>query len=301
MAFTRSSCEVREEKKKRGGEREEREQKREFGVIRCRRSLGQRKKEGKKQNSTSTPFQNPRTSNQKKKKTLSGYFSQFGAVTRVRLSRVKKTGKPKSYAFLEFANPAVAAIAADAMDGYLMFSQRLSVKVLAPEAVHSALFKGANRVFTKVPWRQLEAKRANRRLTPEGAARRRARAARADAKRAERIERSGIDYKYERLLESILGEKEEGPKAKKVAAAAAAAGGRKTKAAAAEAAPAKKAKTAAAAEAPKATAAAAAAAAKKKPAAAKKAAAPAVAAKKSKRELPAASTAGTRSSKRARG
>ena len=231
-----------------------------------------------------TSHQNPST--------MTGYFSQFGAVTRVRLSRVKKTGKPKSYAFLEFANPAVAAIAADAMDGYLMFSQRLSVKVLAPEAVHPTLFKGANRVFTKVPWRQLEAKRANKKLTPEGAAKRRARAAKADAKRAERIEKSGIDYKYERLLESIL---EEEPK-KKVAAA----GGRKAKAAAAaEAVPAKKAKTAtaktAAAEAPKATAAAA-----KKPAAAKKAAVPAVAAKKTKRE-PAASTAGTRSSKRARG
>jgi len=280
MASTRSSCEVRE-KKKRGAERE------------SKREKAREREQERKKKKLNLNLKNPRppTSHQNPS-TMTGYFSQFGAVTRVRLSRVKKTGKPKSYAFLEFANPAVAAIAADAMDGYLMFSQRLSVKVLAPEAVHPTLFKGANRVFTKVPWRQLEAKRANKKLTPEGAAKRRARAAKADAKRAERIEKSGIDYKYERLLESIL---EEEPK-KKVAAA----GGRKAKAAAAaEAVPAKKAKTAtaktAAAEAPKATAAAA-----KKPAAAKKAAVPAVAAKKTKRE-PAASTAGTRSSKRARG
>lgn len=212
----------------------------------------------------------------------------------MRLSRVKKTGKPKSYAFLEFASPAVAAIAADAMDGYLLFSQRLSVKVLSPESVHPALFKGANRVFTKVPWRKLEAGRVNKKLSAEEAAKRAGRAARADKKRAERIEKAGIDYQYERLLESILEDGEEPEKKKKEAPA-----GKKSKAATSavveEEQPAKKkAKTAAT---------------KKKPAA-KKAAAAAPAAKKkaavsgSKREpaaAPAAATTATRSSKRARG
>lgn len=46
-----------------------------------------------------------------------GYFSQFGAITRLRVSRNKKTAKARSYAFIEFASPDVAAIAAEAMDG----------------------------------------------------------------------------------------------------------------------------------------------------------------------------------------
>jgi len=47
----------------------------------------------------------------------SGYFSQFGAITRLRVSRNKKTAKARSYGFIEFASPDVAAIAAEAMDG----------------------------------------------------------------------------------------------------------------------------------------------------------------------------------------
>ena len=48
---------------------------------------------------------------------LAGFFDQFGLVTRLRVSRNKKTGKAKHYAFVEFQSPEVAAIAADAMDG----------------------------------------------------------------------------------------------------------------------------------------------------------------------------------------
>lgn len=35
------------------------------------------------------------------------YFSQFGKVTKVRLSRNKKNGKSKGYAFLEFSSTEV--------------------------------------------------------------------------------------------------------------------------------------------------------------------------------------------------
>lgn len=52
-----------------------------------------------------------------------GFFSQFGRLLRVRVSRSKKTAKAKHYAFLEFAHPDVAAIAAETMDGYFLFKQ----------------------------------------------------------------------------------------------------------------------------------------------------------------------------------
>ena len=68
----------------------------------------------------------------------SGFFTQFGRVTKVRLSRNKKTGKAKHYAFLEFQYPEVAAVAATAMDGYMLFKQKLSVHVM-PAKVRRAL------------------------------------------------------------------------------------------------------------------------------------------------------------------
>ena len=37
------------------------------------------------------------------------------------------------------------------MDGYLFFGQKLKARLLAPGEVHEELFKGANRVFKKVP------------------------------------------------------------------------------------------------------------------------------------------------------
>jgi hypothetical protein len=52
-----------------------------------------------------------------------GFFSQFGKLVRVRLSRSKKTAKPKHYAYLEFQHTDVAQIAAETMDGYFMFKQ----------------------------------------------------------------------------------------------------------------------------------------------------------------------------------
>jgi nucleolar protein 15 len=52
-----------------------------------------------------------------------GFFSQFGTVTEVRVSRSKKTGKAKHYAFMEFQYPDVAKIAAEAMNNYMMFKE----------------------------------------------------------------------------------------------------------------------------------------------------------------------------------
>jgi RNA recognition motif-containing protein len=78
------------------------------------------------------------------------YFTQFGKVNKVRLSRSKKSGRSRGYAFLEFQSAEVAKIAAEAMDGYLFFGQKLVSRLLKAEEVHEELFKGANRVFKQV-------------------------------------------------------------------------------------------------------------------------------------------------------
>jgi nucleolar protein 15 len=124
------------------------------------------------------------------------YFSQFGRVHKIRLSRNKKTGKSKHYAFLEFQNAAVAQVVADAMDGYMFFGQKLSARVMRRAEVHPELFKGANRVFKKVPWKKIEMERHNKAVDGEVAAKRTAAATKRNKARAEAIKEAGIDYEF---------------------------------------------------------------------------------------------------------
>jgi nucleolar protein 15 len=79
------------------------------------------------------------------------YFSQFGRVTRLRLSRNKKTGASKHYAFVEFQSSEVADIVARTMDNYLLFGHILKCKFIPAEQVHPDLFKGAGERFKVDP------------------------------------------------------------------------------------------------------------------------------------------------------
>ena len=71
----------------------------------------------------------------------------------MRLSRNKKSARSKGYGFVEFSSKEVAAIAGEAMDGYMMFSQKLSVNVVPQKEIHPQLFKGepasGSRVYVK--------------------------------------------------------------------------------------------------------------------------------------------------------
>ena len=87
------------------------------------------------------------------------YFSQFGDISRLRLSRSQKTGASRHYAFVEFTSAGVAKIVADTMDNYLMFGHILKCKVLAKEQLHESLWKGANKRFKAVPWNKIEGRK----------------------------------------------------------------------------------------------------------------------------------------------
>ena len=81
---------------------------------------------------------------------MRGFFSQFGDVTNLRLSRSKRTGNSKGYAFVEFADADVARIAAATMDRYLMHGKQLVAHVAPPElADRPGLFKGSDKPFKK--------------------------------------------------------------------------------------------------------------------------------------------------------
>ncbi|NXY34937.1 MK67I protein, partial [Pomatorhinus ruficollis] len=72
-----------------------------------------------------------------------------GTVTRLRLSRSKKTGASKGYAFLEFESDDVAKIVADTMNNYLFSERLLKCQFMPPEKVHENLFKDCDRIFRK--------------------------------------------------------------------------------------------------------------------------------------------------------
>ncbi|XP_038205275.1 MKI67 FHA domain-interacting nucleolar phosphoprotein [Arvicola amphibius] len=78
---------------------------------------------------------------------LYDYFTQFGTISRYRLSRSKRTGNSRGYGFVEFESEDVAKIVAETMDNYLFGARLLSCKFMPPEKVHKDLFKEWNVPF----------------------------------------------------------------------------------------------------------------------------------------------------------
>jgi nucleolar protein 15 len=91
---------------------------------------------------------------------LNGFFGQFGDITKLRVSRNKRTGASKHYAFIEFASAEVAAIAAKSMDAYLMYKHVMKCKLVSKEQLEKmgpSLWIGANKKFRKIPHEKIEA------------------------------------------------------------------------------------------------------------------------------------------------
>ena len=99
---------------------------------------------------------------------MRAYFSQFGSITRLRLSRNRNTGMSKHYAFIEFESAAVAKIVASTMDNYLLFGHILKCKYAPPEQLHPDLWKGANKRFKAVPWNKIEGRKLEMAMGREG-------------------------------------------------------------------------------------------------------------------------------------
>ena len=90
---------------------------------------------------------------------MRAYFSQFGELLHLRLSRNRRTGASKHYAFAQFASAEVAKIVADTMNNYLIFGHVLKVRYIPESQVHQNLFKGADKKFKVVPWAAIDRSR----------------------------------------------------------------------------------------------------------------------------------------------
>ena len=77
------------------------------------------------------------------------FLNQFGNVMRCRVSRSKKTGRSRGYAFVEFVDHDVAKVVAETMSGYFLLEKRLVCHILPQDQVHELMFTKAKRIETK--------------------------------------------------------------------------------------------------------------------------------------------------------
>ncbi|KAF7115219.1 hypothetical protein CNMCM5793_001646 [Aspergillus hiratsukae] len=130
---------------------------------------------------------------------MRAYFSQFGEITRLRLSRNRITGRSKHYAFVEFASNTVAKIVAETMDNYLMYGHILKCKYVPSDQLHPEVWKGANRRFKRTPWNRIEKKRLEKGKTREQWSERIDREQKRRLAKAEKLKALGYEYELPQL------------------------------------------------------------------------------------------------------
>jgi nucleolar protein 15 len=122
------------------------------------------------------------------------YFSQFGTITNLRLSRNRKTAASKHFAFVEFESDEVAKIVAQTMDNYLMFGHILKCKYAPTESLHPDVWKGANKRFKKVPFNKIEKRKLEEPKTKDKWTNKIAREQGKRAAKAEKMKIMGYEY-----------------------------------------------------------------------------------------------------------
>ncbi|CAH2305076.1 MKI67 FHA domain-interacting nucleolar phospho [Pelobates cultripes] len=125
---------------------------------------------------------------------LTEYFNQFGTVTRLRLSRSKKTGGSKGYGFVEFECDEVAKIVASTMNNYLFCERLLKCEFIPPEKVPPRLFIGSETIFKKPSLPAVT--RYNRKRSFEEQTKMKSRLLEKETRLRKRLAEKGIDYDF---------------------------------------------------------------------------------------------------------
>ncbi|KAJ1800005.1 hypothetical protein LPJ59_001421 [Coemansia sp. RSA 2399] len=128
---------------------------------------------------------------------MRGYFSQFGDIKRLRLSRNPTTGKSRHYAFIEFESSEVADIVANTMNNYLMFERLLKCKVVPESDVHPKLFANSKKpLYTLDLNKKLHMQTFNRQRTQKELGDQVNRLVRTEKKRRSKLAAAGIEYDF---------------------------------------------------------------------------------------------------------
>ncbi|XP_033733213.1 MKI67 FHA domain-interacting nucleolar phosphoprotein-like [Pecten maximus] len=127
---------------------------------------------------------------------MKSFFQQFGSVTRLKLSRSKKTGHSKGYAFVEFLYEDVAKIVAETMNNYLMFERLLKCEFIPSERVHQDTFKGARKRVVPFQSRRKDANVYNKIKCKKDQLKSMKKFMSKNNKKAEKLKALGIEFKF---------------------------------------------------------------------------------------------------------
>ena len=124
------------------------------------------------------------------------FLNQFGNVHRCRVSRSMKTGRPRGYAFVEFADAEVAKIVAETMSGYFLQEKRLVCHVLPMDKVYEGMFAKSKRVITKKDRQKVARTECNKRRSAEAMKEITAKLVKREGMKRKRLEELGIEYDF---------------------------------------------------------------------------------------------------------
>jgi nucleolar protein 15 len=136
---------------------------------------------------------------------LKGFFTQFGEVTRFRVSRSPKTGRSRGFAYLEFSEKEVADVAVQTMHKYIMFGKQIECHIV--DQPHKDTFKNGNRDWKFIP-RQLVFR--NNKNQPKSADDKKARVAgllNKEKEKRDRLKELGISYDFAGYKELVKAAK----------------------------------------------------------------------------------------------
>ena len=119
---------------------------------------------------------------------IKAFFSQFGKVLRVRVSRSKKNAHSKGFGYVEFELEEIAKIAAEAANSYFIGGRAIKAEVMAREKVHPRLFKDVKKGMVDMS----KARQRDNRVRYEKAAKQPNEEKRSDL--ADRLKELGIKY-----------------------------------------------------------------------------------------------------------
>lgn len=115
------------------------------------------------------------------------------------MSRNKKMGASKHFAFIEFTEAPVAEVVAKTMDNYLLFGRILKVKVISKSQVHDDLWKGSNRRFKKVPWNKMAGNNLKKPLSESTWTQRITAEEKRRAQRAKKLQEIGYEFEAPKI------------------------------------------------------------------------------------------------------
>lgn len=131
------------------------------------------------------------------------YFSQFGEVVRLRVSRNLRTFKPRGYAYVQFRLKEVAEIVVKTMNNYILLENILRCDLMDPTNVHDNLFHPSLMNRKRIDYKAISIQSMGLPRTAEEKLLRVKRRLEKEEIKRKKLKEAGIEYKFEALSNQL--------------------------------------------------------------------------------------------------